>query len=377
MPNSGCRRNSEEDFHARVQTVLAMPLRTVLCVAVLAAAAPPAAAARTSANAQTVGLQVALRAAHLYSGPIDAIRGPATVRATRAFQRRAGLVPDGLAGRRTRAALGRLGRPLFGARTIVLGCVGWDVSVLQFLLRQDGHPVGSIDGRFGARTEAALQLYQRALGLHADGIAGPRTIAVLSLQGRVPVAARHIPQVRYVVRAGDTLTAIATRYHTTVSLLARANSLDMSKILFAGARLRIPTASQAAIIVDPFDVRLSLSRWSNHYGVDARLVRALAWMESGYNNNLVSSAGATGVMQLLPQTWDYVETVVGRRVPHTVDGNVRVGVAYLHHLLSEFQGDKRLALGAWYQGPAAVRKRGLYAETRSFVAAVLALEQRM
>ena len=66
-----------------MQTVLAMPLRTVLCAAVLAAAAPPAAAARTPANAQTVGLQVALRAAHLYSGPIDAIRGPATVRATR------------------------------------------------------------------------------------------------------------------------------------------------------------------------------------------------------------------------------------------------------------------------------------------------------
>ena len=355
-----------------------MPLRTVLCAAVLAAAAPPVAGARMPSNPQTVGLQVALRAAHLYPGPIDAIRGPATVRATRAFQRRAGLVPDGLAGPRTRAALGRLGRPLFGARTIVRGCVGWDVSVLQFLLRQDGHAVGAIDGRFGARTEAALRLYQRALGLHADGIAGPRTIAALSLQGRVPVAARRAPQVRYSVRVGDTLTAIATHYHTTTALLARANALDPSKVLFAGARLLIPTASHAAIIVDPFDVRLSLSRWSSHYGVDARLVRALAWMESGYNNNLVSSAGATGVMQLLPQTWDYVETsLVGRPVPHTVDGNVRVGVAYLRQLLSEFQGDKRLALGAWYQGPAAVRTRGLYAETRWFVAAVFALEQRM
>jgi len=355
-----------------------MPLRTLLCAAMLAAAVPTAAAARMSSNPQTVGLQVALRAAHLYAGPIDAIRGPATVRATRAFQRRAGLVPDGLAGRRTRAALGPLGRPLFGARTIVRGCIGWDVSVLQFLLRQDGHAVGAIDGRFGARTEAALRGYQRGLGLHADGIAGPRTIAALSLQGRVPVAARRAPQVHYVVRVGDTLTEIATRYHTTTSLLARANALDPSKILFAGARLRIPTGSHAPIIVDPFDVRLSLSRWSSHYGVDASLVRALAWMESGFNNNLVSSAGATGVMQLLPQTWDYVETsLVGGRVPHTVDGNVRVGVAYLRRLLSEFQGDKRLALAAWYQGPAAVRRRGLYAETRSFVAAVLALEQRM
>ena len=110
----------------------------------------------------------------------------------------------------------------------------------------------------------------------------------------------------------------------------------------------------------------------------APLARALAWMESGFNNDLVSSAGATGVMQLLPQTWDYVETVlVGRQIPHTVDGNVHAGVAYLHQLLVEFHGDKQLALGAWYQGAAAVRKHGLYAETKTFVANVLALELRM
>jgi soluble lytic murein transglycosylase-like protein len=83
-------------------------------------------------------------------------------------------------------------------------------------------------------------------------------------------------------------------------------------------------------------------------------------------------------MQLLPMTWDFVETIViGRRIPHTTDGNVRIGIAYLRHLLREFGGDERLALGAWYQGAAAVRKHGLYAETRAFVANVLALKQRM
>src|SRR5437879_5069733 len=130
-----------------------MLLRTVLCAAVLAAAAPPVAGARMPSNPQTVGLQVALRAAHLYPGPIDAIRGPATVRATRAFQRRAGLVPDGLAGPRTRAALGKLGGPLFGRRTIARDAVGWDVAVLQFLLRRHGYLTAAPDGRFGARTE--------------------------------------------------------------------------------------------------------------------------------------------------------------------------------------------------------------------------------
>jgi soluble lytic murein transglycosylase-like protein len=101
-------------------------------------------------------------------------------------------------------------------------------------------------------------------------------------------------------------------------------------------------------------------------------------MESGFNNGLVSSAGATGVMQLLPQTWDYVETVlVGAQIPHSVDGNVHAGIAYLHELLTEFNGDQRLALGAWYQGADAVRKHGLYAETKTFVANVLALQSRM
>jgi len=77
-----------------------------ICAASLAALTL-AAAARAS-NPQIAGLQVALRAYGLYSGRIDAIAGPQTVRATRAFQRRMGLTPDGRAGPATRRALGPL-----------------------------------------------------------------------------------------------------------------------------------------------------------------------------------------------------------------------------------------------------------------------------
>jgi soluble lytic murein transglycosylase-like protein len=56
---------------------------------------------------------------------------------------------------------------------------------------------------------------------------------------------------------------------------------------------------------------------------------------------------------------------------------VRVGVAYLRHLLREFGGDVRLAVGAYYRGPAAVEKHGLGPETRHFVANVLALRGRV
>ena len=89
-------------------------------------------------------------------------------------------------------------------------------------------------------------------------------------------------------------------------------------------------------MTQPFAVRAALDYWSGRYGVDARLVRAVAWFESGYNNALVSKAGAQGVMQVTPATWDYVEVVlVGRKIPHTLSGNVQVGVAFLRQLLRE------------------------------------------
>ena len=51
---------------------------------------------------------------------------------------------------------------------------------------------------------------------------------------------------------------------------------------------------------------------------------------------------------MLPATWRYVERfLIGARVPHTADGNVRVGVAFLHSLLHQFGGDERLALAWW------------------------------
>ena len=73
---------------------------------------------------------------------------------------------------------------------------------------------------------------------------------------------------------------------------------------------------------------------------------------------------------------DVEQVLIGGRIPETMDGNVRVGVAYLHHLLHRFGMNARLALGAYYSGPAAVMRRGLSRPTRRFVASVLALRGR-
>lgn len=297
------------------------PKRLIVLAALVAALLPSPASAVT--NVQIAGLQVALRARGLYLGPIDAVAGPMTVRAVRRFQRHRGLAVDGIAGHRTRKALGRLGRPLYGHRVLRRRMVGWDVGVLQFLLTRRGIRTGVLDGYFGRETYRAVRRYQRRAGLARDGITGPATMRALrSRRTRPP------------------------------------------------RRARVRSAS-------PASVRVSLGYWAARYRIDGRLVRALAWMESGNQPNVTSPAGAWGVMQVTPATWRYVETILLRdRVPHTANGNVRVGVAYLHHLLHAFRFDARLALGAYNQGPASVRRHGLFPETRHFVRAVLALRRR-
>ena len=266
-------------------------MRTVRGVAFASLLAALAAATAMPADAgrQTPGLQVALKSRGLYAGAIDGIAGPMTRRAIRVFQKRNGLLVDGVPGPRTRAKLGRLGRPLFGTRLMRRGMVGWDVSVLQFLLARRGVATGGIDGVFGWGTKRAVRRFQARAGLHVDGIAGPVTRMAL---------VRNVAQ--------------------------RARGYRRSR---AG----------------PADVRWALGYWSRRYGVSTSLVRALAWMESGNQPNVVSVAGARGVMQVMPATHRFVERVlVGNRIPHSAGGNIRVGVLYLRHMLRIFNWNTRL-----------------------------------
>jgi hypothetical protein len=282
-------------------------LTAVAALAITLAAAPHGSAAVP--RLQTSGLQAALSARGLYRGPIDAIAGPGTIRAVIRFQRRRDLLVDGIAGPQTRRALGRLGRPLYGRRVLRRGMVGWDVSVLQFLLVRSRSSTGAIDGAFGPRTRTATIRFQRRAGLPADGIVGPQT-------------------------------------------------------------------RRALAAASPEAVRRSLNRWSRRYGVSPRLVRSLAWVESGHQPHVVSSAGARGVMQVMPATRRYIERIlVGRRIPRTIDGNIRAGVAYLARQLRTFRPHVRRGIGAYYQGPRAVRRHGLYPETVRYVRTILALRR--
>ena len=356
-------------------------IRALPLAVAVAAAAVVAAPAAAFTNPQIPGLQVALKARGHYHGAIDGIAGPMTAAAIREFQRSAGLAADGLPGPQTRRALGRLGRPLFGKRTLAEGAIGWDVSVLQFLLGWHGVASPHVNGNFGPGTRAAVIRFQRRMRLRPDGIVGPATRAALLNRGRTSRPSAPAPRPRYVVRMGDTLTEIADRYGTTVAALARTNRMSPRSILVVGKRLVLPArapAQSGASSASVAEVRAAVDRWAAHYNVNPHLARALAWQESGFQPHIRSSVGAWGVMQVTPATWKFVETVlIGYRIPKTMDGNVRVGIAYLRHLLQMFGGNERLALAGYYQGPWAVKKRGLFPETKRFVANVLALKTRL
>jgi soluble lytic murein transglycosylase-like protein len=113
-------------------------------------------------------------------------------------------------------------------------------------------------------------------------------------------------------------------------------------------------------------------RWSLHFGLDPRLVMAVALTESTFNHSTRSHAGAMGLLQLMPGTARYV----GVNNAWDLEQNVYGGVKYLREQLDYFiprHGQERgfiLAIAAYNAGPGAVRRfNGVppYRETQNYV----------
>ncbi|MBR1396598.1 MAG: lytic transglycosylase domain-containing protein [Selenomonadaceae bacterium] len=107
------------------------------------------------------------------------------------------------------------------------------------------------------------------------------------------------------------------------------------------------------------------------YNVDPRLVRAVAIAESDLNQSSISSRGAIGVMQLMPETARSLGVD-----PYDVQQNIDGGTRYLKQLLDSFNGDVQKAIAAYNAGSGTVRRYGgvpPYAETQRYVGRVMDL----
>jgi len=125
----------------------------------------------------------------------------------------------------------------------------------------------------------------------------------------------------------------------------------------------------------PADLDKLIHETSRRYGVETALVHAVVRAESAFDHLAVSSAGARGLMQLMPTT----ALEVGVRDVFHPQQNLEGGIYYLRSLLDRFGGDYRLALAGYNAGPGAVERFGgvpPYAETMDYVERVFRYRQQ-
>jgi soluble lytic murein transglycosylase-like protein len=138
-------------------------------------------------------------------------------------------------------------------------------------------------------------------------------------------------------------------------------------------------AGSAPIPTPEYVTSSQIASVAGTYGVPAALAQAIAWQESGWSNDVVSSVGAVGVMQIVPTTWRWIDSYLTPSNPlgtASASENVRAGVLLLHQLLGLTGGNEPLAVAGYFQGLASVRRFGMFASTQQYVADVMALAQR-
>ena len=272
---------------------------------------------------------------------------------------------------------------------------------------QPGDTLSGIAARAGVSPASLAS----ANGLDLNGVLISGTVLHLSGAGIAAPASTTVPvsmtttttTSSYVVQPGDTLTAIASRAGVSPASLAAANGLALNGVLVSGTVLRLSgssagvVSSASAAASQPVGAVAEGSPTDPPYptpervtapqvgsiaaanGVPAALAAAIAWQESGFNNDLVSSADARGVMQILPGTWQWIQQSLDTGpplAPASAADNVRGGVLMLHSLLNATGGDPAMAAAGYFQGLPSVQQHGMYPDTQQYVQNVLSLERQ-
>jgi soluble lytic murein transglycosylase-like protein len=200
-------------------------------------------------------------------------------------------------------------------------------------------------------------------------------------------------QVPHTVAPGESLWSIAAVNGLTVDELAAANGLPSDAALIVGTTVLIPPASAStsptspagdagesgsgecvwdcASTVHPHPTAETVApeqvaSIAAEYGMSPPLVQSIAWNESAFDNSAVSSAGARGVMQIIPETWNFInEELVDQPLdPTSAIDNVEAGTIYLHHLYHAKGGDGQATVASYYQGP---NRETLLPETETYL----------
>ena len=218
----------------------------------------------------------------------------------------------------------------------------------------------------------------------------------------------------HTVASGETVSAIAQRYGTTIAAISSANGLDSRAFIRVGQTLTVPGATSApaaaatggaALVSNTFlgrtyapsvvasanankatllamgvpsraDMQTRVAATARAMGVDARLAQAIATQESGFDHTAVSPANAIGTMQVIPTSGEWASQLVGRDLNLLdPDDNVVAGVAILRHLVKT-SPDLPTAIAGYYQGAASVKRNGMFSDTRRYVANVQTLMAR-
>lgn len=182
----------------------------------------------------------------------------------------------------------------------------------------------------------------------------------------------------YTVRPGDTLSGIASTHGVSLSSLMSANGMNLNTVIYPGQKIKITGTATAAPVAPSTSASPSVAQLkamvaatARRMKVDPSLALAFAMQESGFRQNVTSSVGAIGTMQVMPTSGEWASQLVGRplNLRNTQD-NITAGVAIIAALLAT-SPSKEIAIASYYQGQYSVMNRGMYEDTKEYVASVL------